>query len=199
MNSSFQARDLPRHVAGARSTVLWGMGLLVVIESMVVLSLVASYFYLRLHAPAWPPDGLPAPDALAEAPKFAILLSSAVPVALAERGVARGRQGALRAGLVLGMVLAAAYAALSVHGAATRSFSWKANAYASVVWTVEGYQLMHVLALLTLGGAVTALAFRGHFHEERRVAVQATALYWYFAAASSALSYAAIYLTPHLS
>jgi len=189
---------LPRSVSGSRSTVLWGVAILIVIESMVILSLQVSYFYLRVHTPTWPPEGLGSPDFGASTLATALFAASVVPVVWAERGIARGDQRRLRLGLVTGLGLVVAYGALTLLEWRHRDYTWATNAYASAVWTIGGYQLMHVGVVFLLGSCVTALAFTGYFLPTRRVAVQATALYWYFAAASSLLSWGTVYLAPRL-
>lgn len=198
MNAGTAVRELPRRVSGARSTVLWGFALLVLIEGMVIASLVISYFYLRIGVAAWPPAGIPIPGLGVPTLALALLVASVAPVAWAERGIARGSRARLAAGLVAGLLLLGAYGATTLISSGDRIYTWSTNAYGSIVWTIEGYQLMHVTALLIFGAAVAVLALRGYFNAERRVAVQAVALYWYFTAASSAVAYATIYLSPRL-
>ncbi|KYG01354.1 hypothetical protein BE21_56640, partial [Sorangium cellulosum] len=137
------------------------------------------------------------PLALASAATGA-LAASVAPVAWAERAVRRGAQRSLTVGLLLGLLLLAGYAALSVRDLVTGTASWDTDIYASILWTITGHQLMHVLVLGAFAGAVAALAWRGHFHRERREAVQAAALYWCFVAASGLLSYATVHVAPRL-
>lgn len=189
---------LPCTVTGARSTVLWGIALLIVIESMVVLSMLTSYLYLRVSAPSWPPVGIGQPALGWSTASAVVLVASALPLAWAERGIARGDRRRLLIGLPLSMVLLAAYGALSILNASRRHYTWTSGAYGSIVWTIDGYQLMHVAALLLLAGSVTVLAYRGAIDAERRVPVQATALYWYFAVASGLLGYLTVYYVPRV-
>lgn len=191
-------RALPRAGSGWSSTVVWGIALLVLIEAVAAASLLTSYFYLRVRAGAWPPAGHEPPALALSSVAAGALAASVVPVAWAERAVRRGAQRDLKAGLLLGLLLLAGYAVLSVGDLVTGTVSWDADIYASILWTITGHQLMHVLVLGTFAGAVAVLAWRGHFHRERRDVVQAAALYWYFVAASGLLGYATVHVAPRL-
>ncbi|WP_438025255.1 cytochrome c oxidase subunit 3 [Sorangium sp. So ce233] len=191
-------RALPRTGSGWSSTVVWGIALLVLIEAVGAASLLTSYFYLRVRAGAWPPAGHEPPALALASVAAGALAASVVPVAWAERAARRGAQRRLKVGLLLGLLLLAGYAALSVRDLVTGTASWDADIYGSILWTITGHQLMHVLVLGAFAGAVAALAWRGHFDRERRDAVQAAALYWYFVAASGLLGYATVHVAPRL-
>lgn len=190
---------LPRNPGGSRSTALWGMGLLVVLEAMVIGSMIVSYFYLRvMSAAAWPPAGIAAPDLLLPSVGTALLVVSVVPMAAAVRATRRGRRRPQLAGLGGALLLLAAYLAVSVLEAGGRTYAHSTNAYGSVVWTLSGYQEMHAIGLLLLGGVVAVRAARGRVGPDSPLAVEITALYWYFVAASSVATYATLSIAPHL-
>ncbi|WP_170319817.1 cytochrome c oxidase subunit 3 [Polyangium spumosum] len=189
---------LSRDATGARSNVVWGVAWLIVIESMVIASLLVSYFYLRIGFPSWPPAGTPLPEFGSSTVAVGLLALSVAPIAMATRGVSRGSRGRLLAGTWSGLVLLGAYLTLSLLSLLGRSPTWRTNAYGSIVWTMDGYQLMHASTLLVLWSALVVLAHRGHFDERRHAAIQAAALYWYFTAASSLVVHATIHLAPRV-
>ncbi|MEZ4570018.1 MAG: hypothetical protein R2849_06770 [Thermomicrobiales bacterium] len=55
-------RELPREVAGPRSTGWWGMVLVIITEAAFFTTLIASYFYLWSGSDSWPPPGIKAPE-----------------------------------------------------------------------------------------------------------------------------------------
>src|SRR5690606_34691006 len=77
-------------------------------------------------------------------------------------------------------------------------YSWGSHAYGSIVWTVAGYSAFHLVVLVGMGVMLMALEQRGHLRLRRAAAVEAIALYWYFVAASSPLTFVTLYLSPHL-
>ena len=57
-------RHLPNLVSGSRAPVWWGIVLLLTIEATVFGTIIASYYYLRMGEPQWPPAGVPDPELL---------------------------------------------------------------------------------------------------------------------------------------
>lgn len=175
-------RELPRMEQGHGDTVWWGMVWLVLIESVVFASLILSYFYLRAGAASWPLDGIDKPDLGLPTLNTVILLASVAPVAWADRSVRRGRLGAVRAGKVAAQVLLLTFLVLKVVEYAGYDYDWQTNAYGSIVWTMTGFHLAHVLVALLKSVVVLTLAWRGYFSAQRYLGVQANAFYWYFVA-----------------
>lgn len=189
---------LPDQVSGARSTLWWGMLLFLVILAVIVASFIFSYLYLRGTAPQWPPRGIEPPPLLVPSLASVLLLFSAGSIFWAERGIRLGNQARLRLGLLVSMGLALVFQVLVGLDYAGRGFSWETHAYGSMVWAMSGFHAALVGLGLLLTGAVLVLAWQGHFGERRRVAVQGTALYWYFMVAAWVSFFAAIYLSPRL-
>lgn len=195
-NPAWPVLALSRDATGARSNVVWGVAWLVVIESLVVATLLVGYFYLRMGVPSWPPGGIPLPAIGLSTISTGLLVVSVLPIAAAIRGIAAKSRRRALVGTRLGLVLLVAYLVMSMYSLRTRPYSWKVNSYGSIVWAMEGYQLMHAMALFVLWSAMIVLLRRGEFDDGRHAPLQAAAIYWYFAAASGSIVHATIYFSP---
>lgn len=189
---------LPEGVADRRATLWWGIIGLVVVETTVFATLVASWFYLRLGQESWPPPGVEDPKLLLPTINALVLLSSSIFMHWADRGVSKGNQKALRRGLVVSILLGAAFLAIKTYEYSHVEFRWDSHAYGSIVWTITGFHSAHVLALLLKTLVVATLAFLGRFHEEDRLAVTVNGVYWHFVVAIWIPLYATLYLSPYL-
>ncbi len=97
-----------------QSPAWWGMMLMILTEAALFASLLLAYFYERSNSPAWPPSGIKEPELLLPSIMTALLLGSSATMVMAEIGIKRGREAVLRLGLVLSIVLAAAFLAVQV-------------------------------------------------------------------------------------
>ncbi|MBX3001224.1 MAG: heme-copper oxidase subunit III [Caldilineaceae bacterium] len=190
------ASNLPRYVTGPRAVGWWGVAFLVVIELMVFGSLVSSYFYLAGNSPQWPQDGLKPPELLLPTITTLVLLAGVIPMAWGVKGIQKGSALRLKTGLVLSFLIGATYLVLKYVEYSDLDYTWATNAYASIVWTMIGFHSAHVLATLLFMAAVFVLAQQGYFREDRHVAVQCNALYWYFICGSWPLLYVVLYWSP---
>jgi cytochrome c oxidase subunit III len=188
--------ELPRMVQGHGETVWWGMVALITIETTVFASLILSYFYLKAGAPSWPPDGIDLPDLLLPTVNTFVLLASVVPVAWADRGIRDGNVFAARTGKLAGQALLLVFLVLKVVEYAGYDYDWETNAYGSIVWTMTGFHLAHVVVALVKSAVVLTLAWKGYFSAERYLGVQANAFYWYFVAGIWIPLYCTLYLAP---
>jgi cytochrome c oxidase subunit III len=161
----------------------WGMALLIATEATLFGSLIASYFYLRFQAAAWPPAGTPTPSVALPLVLTAILLASTVPVYAAVRAAADGRVGRAAALVVLAAAVQGAYLGLQIHLFADdlASFSPAANAYGSIYFTLLGIHHAHVAVGLVLDAWIVGKLLRG-LTNYRMIALRVIALYWYFVA-----------------
>ncbi len=184
---------------GARPPFWYGMLGLILIEAVVFGSLVSSYYYLRSGAESWPLGGISKPELLLPSINALILLSSSIPMYLADSGIKKGNQRRLKIGLVIAFLLGATFLVVKVIEYSSLDYNWATNAYGSIVWTITGFHSAHVLALLLKTLVVGTLAFQGYFNERRNAAVQANGLYWHFVVAVWIPLFFTLYLFPHLS
>jgi heme/copper-type cytochrome/quinol oxidase subunit 3 len=193
---------LPATTGGPRSFSWWGMVWLILTESALFATLILSYFYLRFRSsPSWPPGGIEDPSLGLPLVMSAILWSSSVPVHLADRGIRRGSQGALRWGLAAGWVLGVTFIALQLaveYPELLREFTPRTNSYGSLFFTITGFHALHVVIGLVMSGWVQARAWRGAFDRYRHVSVQNFAMYWHFVDTVWLFVLLSLYVSPNL-
>lgn len=190
-----------RPSAPERGTIWWGMVLFLLIEGTVVTSLLTSYFYFRVLAEAgWPPPGLPPPDPLRAAVPFAVLLTSVLPVWAARRAYRDRRRRTFFLGMGVGCVLLAGYLIVSLLDLVALPHRWHEHAYASLVWTIGGYQWLHGIILLLLALGVLLVGARRADAQAwpGREAMAVLVLYWLFVLVVSIPVYVTLYAVPHL-
>lgn len=192
---------LPSHSSGTRAFGWWGMVWLIATEAMLFAALIASYFYLRFNFDAvWPPEGIEKPTLELPLIMTVILLSSSVPVHMAERAIKKGRQRGLRLGLALGFVLGAAFLCLQAveYSEKLNEFSPTTNSYGSLFFVITGFHGLHVLVGLMFSAWTQIRARRGAFDDHRHLTVQNFTMYWHFVDTVWVFVLATIYISPNL-
>ena len=193
--------ELPEHVSGTRAYGWWGMVWLIATEATLFATLIASYFYLRFRSgPIWPPDEIPKPELHLPLIMSVILLSSSIPVHMAETGIKKGNQRKLKFGLALGWLLGAIF--LGITWAVEwpeklHEFTPTDNAYGSLFFTLTGFHGTHVLVGLLISLWTQVRAWKGAFDEERHLTVENFALYWHFVDVVWVFVLITIYVSPH--
>jgi cytochrome c oxidase subunit 3/cytochrome c oxidase subunit I+III len=165
----------------ARPNGWWGMAMLVATEGTLFGVLVASYFYLRFKSVEWPPPGVPRPELVVPIVLTAVLVSTSLPMQLAQSAIRRGRLGTTRALLLLALVVQAGYFAMQVSrfGDSLDRFTLQDNAYASIYYTLLGAHHAHVLVGLALDLWLLGKLARG-ITNYRLIATESIVLYWHF-------------------
>jgi heme/copper-type cytochrome/quinol oxidase subunit 3 len=187
----------PSRVRGY-GTAWWGMAMLILTESMVFGILLASYFFLRASAKEWPLGGIELPDLRLSIPFSVVLWSSSIPALWAEAGIRRGRQGQLRAGLLLSFLMGAAFIGYTVKDFNDLHFGWQDNAYGSIFYTLVGLHALHVVIGLAMNLAVQAKAWAGKFSATRHQTVAVYSLYWHFVDVVWLFVFPSLFLSPHI-
>ena len=188
---------VPVHGEG-RPTPWWGMVCLIMTESTIFAALIGSYFFYRAASKQWPPPGIEEPK-LGLAIIFSVVLwGSSIPMIIAERGIKRGNQRALRFGLMAAWLMGAAFVAYSVQDFSVLKFPIGENAYTSIFYTTIGLHTFHVFVGLMISAVVQIKAWLGKFSEERHVTVQVYAMYWHFVDAVWLFVMPAFILSPHI-
>ena len=194
--------SLPHHVEGSRSFGWWGMVWLIATEATLFASLIASYFFLRFrYGPEWPPAGIEDPALELPIVMSVILLSSSIPVHLAEAGIEKGNATRLRWGLALGWLLGAAFMVITfgIEWPETlHHFDPQTNVYGSLFFTITGFHGMHVLVGLALSAWAQVRAARGAFDADRHTTIQNFAMYWHFVDVVWIFVFLTLYISPRL-
>lgn len=171
-------------VAQARRTLpngWWGMLLLLAAEATLFGTLIASYFYLRFQASAWPPAGIPAPSVTLPLLLTAALVATTVPMLATARAARGGRTAAAVWLLVLATLVQGGYLAAQVvlfkHDLS--SLDPRDTAYGSLYFALLGLHHAHVAVGIALNLGL-AVRLAGGLTNYRLIGVSALALYWSF-------------------
>ena len=199
--TAVRVEELPRHVSGTHAPGWWGMVMLIGTEAMLFGTLLASYFFLRFRwGPVWPPEGITIPELSLPLIMTAVLLSSSIPMHVADQGIRKGSGARLRWGLAVSFLLGAAFLGLQGYEYAEKlkEFGPTTNVYGSLFFTITGFHGAHVGIGLVLNAWTQVRAWLGHFDDERHLTVQNVALYWHFVDVVWIFIFASLYLSPNV-
>lgn len=197
---------LPSDTQDHRSPIWWGNTLLLAIESTMFALLLASYFYLWQNFGEWPPPRSdrtpvlydPVPDLPAATVNLGLLLLSVVPMVWTSRRCLDLATNRVRAGLLVMVIAGAAAFALEFQCLKDLHFKWSDNAYASIVWTLLGLHVIHVIVATAENVLMLVwVAVKGLDHKHGRD-IRVAAVYWYWVAAIWAALYVVVFWMPRL-
>jgi cytochrome c oxidase subunit 3 len=187
--AAIDAARLPHVGWGPAAAVWWAVWSLITIEGTVFVLLVTVYVYLRGIATAWPPEGIRLPGLAGSTANVLLLLASVVPTVGAHRRATTHY-------LVVATVLSLGTIALRGVELAQLHVRWDGHAYGSIVWTILGTHLSHLVAS-TLEDVLLCLLMRfGPLEDRHYVDVTVSALYWYFVVAAWIPLYLLVYWLP---
>lgn len=178
------ASALPRTMNGSRHPLWGGVLMLIFIEASVLLTILASYGYLRLQSDAWPPPGLGYADPLLPTINLVLLVCSAFTMWWAGTGTRTGNRVVMGTGTTISVLLATTVLVLRSIEIGKLGYDWNDHAYGSITWLIFGFHFVHVTAAIVGTAVVSAFAWRGYYTSERNLGVVADSLYWYFVAAA---------------
>ncbi len=179
---------LPPDTMDHRSPIWWGNLLLLFIETTMFALMVGAYFYLRGNFTSWPPpqSNRPfsayhtTPDLFIPSIGLAVHLISLVPMILADRAALKLRCRPVQLALTLVIFLGLAAVGLRFREFSAFHFRWDDNAYGSVVWTIAGLHLLHLIVGTCELGIMLAWILVHGLDEKHARDIRVTATYWYW-------------------
>ncbi len=194
--------NLPVYVTGATSVSWWAMVILLLVDGALFVSLLFSYLYLWTANPdRWPPEGVQMPSSIWAMIAAGMLAASGAAIAYADRALRaeqwRGRWP-MRIGIAVASLLMIGSAYIAVLDQWQTGLRPTAHAYGAVVYTVLGYQALHVAILLVMAGYALARSVCGLLNHERRVTFDNIKLLWYYTVGQGLVALAMIYLFPRM-
>ena len=189
---------LPVYVLGPKSVIWWGVMGLIAIEIVVFSGLIASYFWLKLANPAWPPEGTDLKPLLLPSINTVILVASGVAMLVAKRGIVRGSQRTLQVGQVIALLLGVVFLLLKYVEYSGYDYDWATHAYGSITWTATGFHSAHVISVVFKGVIVLLMSLRGMFKPDRHLAFEVSVIYWVFVVVIWLPLFFTMYLSPRL-
>lgn len=192
-----------REVPAGRRPGWWGMVLTLVTDVAAFAALLTAYFYIRFVTAGddWPPGDIPEPKLMKAWIMTALLLTSSIPLVLADRGIKNGKRGRLVAGTSVTVLLGAAFLVvqyLEYTEKLTREFTPQTNAYGSLFFVITGFHGLHVIAGLLALLVVLAAGATGRITQRHHAIVRITGLYWHTVGAVWVLILASLYLAAQL-
>jgi cytochrome c oxidase subunit III len=189
-----------------RSPVWWGNLWLLVIETTMFALLIATYFYVRLNFDHWPPprvDRFPVlynaqPDLIAATANTIVLLLLCIPAVIADRACFRLNRPLVNMMLAFIIILGVVSITLRFFEFPAVHFRWNDNAYGSVVWTILGTHLLHLIVATVETVVMAAWTFRYPLSIKHARDVRLTAIYWYWVAGMWVLLYGVVYWGPRV-
>jgi heme/copper-type cytochrome/quinol oxidase subunit 3 len=175
----------------------WGTVGFAVIEGVVLVICVTSYFYLLRNFVAWPPLGTPLPSLAVPITGLVIMLLSLIPMAIAARYAKRLALKPMRIALAVSLIFKLAILVIRWFEFKAINTWWNSDAYGSILWITVGFHAtlllidaaedMGLLLILFL----SSRAWERHFSD-----VTDDTLYWYFTVASWLPLFVIVYLLP---
>jgi len=193
---------LPKTVLDHRSPIWWGNTLLLAIETTMFALFVAIYFYARVvDFTIWPPPNgntVPpvyhtAPDLLVPTINLCILLASVAPMLWVDRACLKRDARAVKIGLTLCVLLGFVIIGIRFLEFNSLHFKWNDNAYASIIWTIVGLHLTHLVIATSENLIMTIWVFVKGLDDKHARDIRVTAVYWYWVAGMWVLLFALIW------
>lgn len=191
--------NLPTVVFGPRSTLWFGFVGVIIVEGMMILLLIVSYFYLGTRAADWPPHGA-LPPLAAGLVNTGLFLISIAPAAWLKRAARRGDLARVR--ILLASLSAAAAVTIAVSGWAFASLDapMDSHAYGSTIWMLLAMFALALIAAALVVWALTASFMRGALVEGRRyMNAYEAGDYWLLAVVLWLATWVVIYIAPRLT
>ena len=190
--------DLPTVTFGHRDVMWWGTNGFVVVETMTLAAVVASWFYLRRNFDAWPPPGTPLPNLEIPTLNLVLLLAGIVPYALLDKAAKRLDRAALVKWLWVCLLFGIVTTVLRGFELAALNTRWNSNAYGSVQWAIVVTHGTLLLTDLFETGTLAAIFARGKEQEKHYPDASDNSLYSYFMILVWIPCYFIVYWLPRL-
>jgi heme/copper-type cytochrome/quinol oxidase subunit 3 len=189
---------LPTQAFGPRTTLWWGVVVMLTIETMALAMTAVGVVYVRQNFPAWPPYGTAPPNLIAATTNTALLLLSLIPMRVVESAARRFRRTATVVSLGLMTLLGVGHCVLRGFELAALNCRWDDHAYGSAAWLLVGMHAAHLLGA-TLENLLLAVVIARSAEPKHYVDADSNAFYWYFIVLSWLPIYVIVYLWPHWS
>ncbi|HEX4793330.1 MAG TPA: cytochrome c oxidase subunit 3 [Humisphaera sp.] len=195
---------LPEEGQDSREPVWWGNALLIIIESMTILLLLVSYFYIRRNFTEWPPPQPrtipplfhPVPDLPLPTIELVVMIASCFLMYWTD--MAARRDDAPRTKLGLWIMLAICLGLIVLRFLEMRSshlkFRWDDNAYGSVIWVILGTHLTYLLGAAAEFFIMLLWIIRHALDPKHGLDVTLAGGYWYWATIVWILCYATVFI-----
>ncbi|QJD60758.1 heme-copper oxidase subunit III [Pseudomonas sp. gcc21] len=188
--------DFSRFNPGRQAPVWWGILGLVVIEATVLMAFVATYFYLRLMAPTWPPEGVEPPPLLLPSISVALLLGSSMTMQWGSKCIENEQYNRFVIAMFASVGLACTVLMLRWQQFQELGMRWDEHVYGSIVWTITGFHFVHLISAAAGTLVVGILGIKRYFNPQQKIGVVVDTLYWNFVSLVWIPLYLVVYWVP---
>src|SRR5690606_8760383 len=195
---------LPTQYATRNAPGWWALVTSLLIDGALFASLVFAYFYLWLGTEAWPPAGIEIGALGLPLVALALLAGCMVAAQWAWLALLRGdsnddaaagrERGAGGVGWLAAALLGAGFIAAHWAALAAPVGPPQAHAYASVVWTLAGFHLVHVAVAALASLFVAARLRHGYVNAQRPLEARVATALWRYTVAQGLVAWAVIHL-----
>ena len=190
--------QLPTYAFGHRPLTWWATWSMLLMEGMMLLVLIGSYFFLRTGVPDWPPGTTPPPNLFWGTLNTVIILVSAFPNHLAKKASESLDLKKVQLWTIVTFAFGIAFAIIRIFEFKNLNCHWMQNAYGSIVWFNVGFHTAHVLTDLVETAVLIVLMFVGPIEGRRFVDFSENCIYWNFVITIWVVVYAVIYIAPRV-
>ncbi len=197
--ASIDVSALPDCAFTSRSPIWWGQFWMMVIESTVILILIAAYFYARMGFDVWPPPRIAVPDLTMGAIATVLLLISVAPMYLSDKSVRAGHITRGMVFLLIGIAFAVAVLCIRWWELVHYNFKWSTGQFGSYAWALVGLHTIHLVADTLESAVIFIIFWLRPVGGKQQQAVEVDGLYWYFVVLIWIPIFLSIYVYPALS
>jgi cytochrome c oxidase subunit I len=187
---------LPLYVSGSDSVGWWAMLITMLGDMSAFFSLIFGYFFFWTIHKDFPPAGMDGPGLLWPGIAVAASFAAWAVMLAARRANAEGSAFALRATLVLNVLLASVGAAALVYAPYVTKLDPVLHSYPAIVWVLVLWTALHLLLGILMTLYCLAGSIAGRLTREHDIDIHNVVLYWHFAAITAAVTVATISLFP---
>ena len=187
---------LPLHYQVPHTPGWWGTLIALLADGTLFISLLFSYYFLWTVSQQWPPPGFRDISLVLPIAAFTSLLIAGGAATWAASRMRRGQSGGAQLAYLAAAVFGIAFIALQVAALLTADVSAKEHAYGALLYTISGFQVVHVGAAVLMAGFGLMRVRRGYLHPERPGEGKVIALFWQYTMLQWALGFATIHVFP---
>jgi len=189
---------LPTLVFGYRTPVWWAAMGFIAIEGTMFSILIASYFYLSLVVPRWPPPGAPIPGLFLPTLNVVLMIASCYPSYLASEAAKKNDSRRLGIMLVINVAIALGTFYIRILDWRAMNVRWDSGTYGSIIWTIFGLHTFDYVCGILGTIVFCVIVFTRPMGEQQRQGIEFDSWTWYFVVAIWIPLYATVYIAPHL-
>ena len=193
-----EEHEVPVKAGGSLTIARWGMGLMVLFVSIAFVSMLLSYFYLRLENPLWPPSDIDPPLATTVLATIGVL-GGGFAMFRALQAIRDGRSLVMRRWLFAAVPLAAGGLALKIFEMAGLDFSSQSHAYGSIFHLLSWFMICVGIAAVFMAVLLLVWSYRVFYTARRHVPVDNVALFWLAMTIIWVIGMGVLYLAPRLT